>query len=97
MAVIQYALGDFIWKTADSKLIAYTQNLINSLYPTANILVNGIWSEKLSNYIIKFKQVNRGASVLFYDDVLDKLTEEAMTTQYVKTFNRDFNELFTEW
>lgn len=92
----QYIFGDFIWKTADSKLIAYAQNLINSLFPTAVLTPDGIWSDSLSNYVRRFKEAY-GINSLFDDDVIDKSTEELMTTMYKRTFNRDFNLLFNEW
>ncbi len=92
----QYILGDFIWKTSDSKLIAYAQNLINALFPNAVLTSDGIWKDSLSEYITKFKETY-GINSLFDDDVIDKTTEELMTTMYKRTFNRDFNELFNQW
>lgn len=92
----QYILGDFIWRTADSKLIAYAQNLVNALYPTALLRPDGVWSDNLSSFVQDFK-TNYGIISLFDDDVIDKSTEELMTTLYKRTFDRDPNELFNEW
>jgi len=92
----QYILGNFIWKTSDSKLIAYAQNLINALFPNAVLTSDGIWKDSLSKYVTKFKETY-GINSLFDDDVIDKTTEELMTTMYKRTFNRDFNELFNQW
>lgn len=94
--LVQYLFGDFIWRTSDSKLIAYSQNLINALYPTATLKADGIWSDYLGDFIKKFKQV-AGVFSIFDDDVIDKSTEEIMITQYKRTFNRDPNNLFNEW
>lgn len=94
--LVQYLLGDFIWRTSDSKLIAYAQNLINALYPTAVLKPDGIWSEYLGNFIKQFKEA-AGIYSIFDDDVIDKSTEELMITQYKRTFNRDPNLLFNEW
>lgn len=95
--LIQYLLGDFIWKTADSKLIAYAQNLINALFNT-NIIPDGMWSDELSKHIKTFKHNNNVQSI-FDDDVIDKYTEKLMTTEYKRiTFNSgDPNSLFNEW
>lgn len=93
----QYVLGDFIWKTADSKLIAYAQNLINSLFPAAVLVPDGVWTDSLSEYVRKFKAAY-GINSLFDDDVIDKTTEELMTTMYKRiSNNRDPNLLFNEW
>lgn len=92
----QYIFGDFIWKTSDSKLIAYAQNLINSLFPSAVLTPDGIWTDSLSDYIRKFKS-EYGINSLFDDDVIDKSTEELMTTLYKRTYNLDPNNLFNEW
>ena len=95
--LIQYIFGDFIWKTSDSKLITYAQNLINALFPSAVLIPDGVWSDSLSEYVRKFKE-NYSINSLFDDDVIDKATEELMTTMYKRTFlNRDPNDLFKEW
>lgn len=94
--LIQYLLGDFIWITSDSKLIAYVQNLINALF-TSDIKSDGIWSNELSQYIKIFKEAYNVQSI-FDDDVIDKFTEELMTTEYKRiTNNSDPNKLFNEW
>ena len=96
--LVQYILGDFIWKTADYKLITYAQNLINKLYEKANLTPNGVWSDRLSEYIIDFKKNNSNSDTLYIDDVLDKATEEIMTTMYKRALNNaDPNFLFSEW
>lgn len=94
---VQYFFGDFIWKTSDSKLIAYIQNLINTLYKNAHIIVNGVWSDELAQFITRFKQSS--SSSIYNDDVVDKITEEAMLHTYSSYYkNLDPNEeLFTEW
>lgn len=96
--LIQYILGDFIWKTSDSKLIAYAQNLLNSLFTGSELIADGVWSNTVSNLVTKFKLGSDDVSV-FDDDVIDKVTEEAMITQYKLLTNYlDPNEyLFNEW
>lgn len=95
-SLIQYLLGDFIWRTSDSKLIAYSQNLINALFTNAQLKPNGIWSDALSSLITRYK-TNAEIS-LFDDDVIDKATEEAMLTEYNIVYGLDPNEeLFSEW
>lgn len=95
--LIQYILGDFIWKTSDSKLIAYLQNLINTIFGNSQLKSNGIWSENLSELIIKFKTDNN--KTIFEDDVVDKETEKLMLNEYARiTNNLDPNEnCFNEW
>ena len=95
-AIVQYVLGDFIWKTSDSKLIAYAQNLVNALFPDAMLIANGVWSDELSNYVIKFKKLYN-IDVVFDDDVIDKSTEYIMINQYKTAYNKDPNLLFNEW
>ena len=95
-SLIQFLFGDFIWKTSDSKLIAYSQNLINYLYGNAQLTANGVWSDSLSNLITRYKTGN--IESYFDDDVIDKTTEEAMIAQYKRGTNLDPNEqLFNEW
>lgn len=94
----QYLLGDFIWKTSDSKLIAYAQNLINRLFNSANLKNDGVWTEELSNYIRQYKQ-NKSEELLiaFDDDIIDKITEEALISDYKREYNSDPNYLFNDW
>lgn len=96
---IQYILGDFIWKTSDSKLIAYAQNLINAIDNNANLIPNGIWSEDLSKYIKKSKSTDNENISLFDDDVLDKNTENILVSKFNEKYKDiDYNEqLFNEW
>ena len=94
----QYVLGDFIWKTSDSKLVAYAQNLINSLFTNAQIISNGIWSKQLSELITRYKMNNKSLISAFGDDVIDKITEENMLTEYKQVTGQDPNVyLFNEW
>lgn len=94
--LIQLLLGDFIWRTSDSKLIAYLQNLINALFTNAQLKPNGVWSDELSSLITRFKTGSFEA--VFMDDVVDKATEEAMITRYKLMYNLDPNEeLFNQW
>lgn len=96
--LIQYILGDFIWITSDSKLIAYAQNLINALYSNNDLTVNGVWSTELSNLISNYKE-QLSSVTYFSDDVIDKQTENYMIQAYKQMFpNTDPNEsLFKEW
>ena len=94
--LIQYLLGDFIWKTSDSKLIAYAQNLINTLFTNAQLKPNGVWSNELSELVIRYK--TGSPTEMFNDDVIDKSVEESMLNQYKLIYNLDPNEeLFNEW
>lgn len=95
----QYLLGDFIWKTSDSKLIAYLQNLINTLYNNSGLISSGVWSDKLSLFVAKYKSNSDSlSSIIFDDDVVDKNTEELMLSEYKLITNLDPNEeLFNEW
>lgn len=98
----QYLFGDFIWKTSDSKLIAYAQNLVNTLFSLSesNLLVsNGIWSTKLSELIRQYKKDKSiDVDAAFDDDVIDKATEEIMVAEYKQRTNLDPNEnLFNQW
>lgn len=95
LSLLQYLLGDFIWKTADSKLIAYAQNLINAVLDS-NLTSNGVWSEELSNLITNYKKQK---DTLYIDDVLDKKTEEYLLNDFIK-INPDVDSnlvLFNEW
>lgn len=92
----QYLFGDFIWRTSDSKLIAYVQNLVNSLYGNSQLVSNGVWSDALSSLITKYK--TNTESTFFDDDVIDKATEEAMLAEYKLNTGLDPNEeLFNQW
>lgn len=92
----QYCFGDFIWKTSDSKLIVYAQNLVNYIY-SANLKTNGVWSNELSEYIKQFKK-DYNKDYLINDDVLDKGTEQLMLFKYQQNTGLDSNEyLFKEW
>lgn len=95
----QYILGNFIWKSSDSKLIAYAQNLMNTLYGNANLVANGVWSDELSNLIVKYKKNNKSYISMFDDDVLDISTEIIMINEYKLLYiDLDPNEqLFNEW
>lgn len=94
LVLFQHLLGDFIWKTSDSKLIAYAQNLINIAY-NKSFMSNGVWSDSFSSIIRMYKK-SKGLNV---DDVLDKETEEYLLADFrLKMPNSDPNEvLFNEW
>lgn len=95
--LIQYLLGDFIWRTTDSKIIAYAQNLLNTIFDNSQLVANGVWSDDMSLLVARFKT---GAyNEFFDDDVIDKATEEEMIYQYKQiTGHLDPNEqLFNEW
>ena len=94
LVLFQYLLGDFIWKTSDSKLIAYAQNLINIAY-NKSFMSNGVWSDSFGSIIRMYKK-SKGLNV---DDVLDKETEEYLLADFrLKMPNSDPNEvLFNEW
>ena len=96
--LIQYLLGDFIWITSDSKLIAYAQNLMNKLYTNTNITINGVWSNELSDLVTKYK-IGLSSVLSFSDDVIDKQTENYMIQAFKQMYpNVDPNEkLFKEW
>lgn len=102
--MIQYFFGDFIWRTSDSKLIAYLQQLLNtilSLTDNKNMIANGVWSDTLSNYVIEYKKEKtelKQLATAYIDDVVDKITEELMISDYkIMTNNSDPNLLFCEW
>lgn len=96
----QYLLGNFIWKTSDFKLISYAQNLIRAMYNDeyTGIVVDGVWSDLLSDYIRRYKRENNIQAV-FDDDVLDKTTERLMLFEYGRrNYGSDPNvDLFKEW
>lgn len=100
--LIRYVLGDFIWLTSDSKLIAYAQNLINAYAQEKITVSDGVWNDNLSNYIKNFKSKSNIVT-LFDDDVLDIITEELIVTLYKnREHNRynvdvDTNKFFNEW
>lgn len=93
----QYLFGDFIWRTSDSKLIAYAQNLLNSIYGNTQLLHNGIWSDTMSNLIMRFRGANNNS--IFDDDVISKSVEIDMLFKYKQYHpNLDPNEeLFNQW
>lgn len=99
-SISQYLLGNFIWKTADYKLISYLQNLVKTIFSDeqTGIITDGCWSDKLSKYVRKFKQENV-ATAVFDDDVVDKATEELMLFKF-KSLNTGLDPniyLFKEW
>lgn len=95
--LIRFLLGDFIWKTSDSKLIAFAQNLINALFVNSQLTPNGVWSDNVSNLVARYK-TNSGDSSIFDDDVIDKQTEIAMLSEYKIIQKLDPNEeLWNEW
>lgn len=95
--LIQYVLGDFIWRTTDSKIIGYAQNLLNTLYGNALLNPNGVWSSDMSELVTRYK--TNFTDTLFDDDVINKETEEAMLTDYrIRYPDLDANEeLFNRW
>lgn len=94
----QYILGNFIWKTSDSKLIAYAQNLINTLFGNTQLISNGVWSDDLSVLVSRYKTNSNTTFSIFDDDVIDISTEINMINDYKLIFNLDPNEeLFNEW
>lgn len=101
ITVQQFVLGDFIWKTSDSKLIAYAQNLVNATINNKKLISDGIWNNELSDVITLYKTTSttdRKTSI-FDDDVLDKNTEIELLDIYNKLYpDLDYNEqLFNEW
>lgn len=95
--LVQFLLGDFIWKTSDSKLIAFAQNLVNALFINSQLVPNGVWDDNMSLLVTRYK-TGSGNSSIFDDDVIDKETEIAMTSEYKTTLRLDPNEeLFNEW
>lgn len=93
----QYLFGDFIWKTSDSKLIAFAQNLVNYLFGNSQLVPNGVWSDELSVLVTRYKTGSE-ASLLLDDDVIDMITEEAMVNEFKNITGLDPNEeLFNEW
>lgn len=99
-AVGQYILGDFIWRTSDYKLISYAQNLTKALFDGeyTGIITDGVWSDKLSSYIKKYKDEHNIVAI-FDDDVIDMTTEQIMLFDYKrKNSGSDPNvDLFKEW
>lgn len=95
--LIRFLFGDFIWKTSDSKLIAYAQNLINALFTNSQLTPNGVWDDNMSLLVTRYKN-NSDDTSIFDDDVIDKITEIAMTSEYRNVQRLDPNEeLFNEW
>ena len=95
--LIRFLLGDFIWKTSDSKLIAFAQNIINALFVNSQLTPNGVWSDNMSSLVARYK-TNSGDSSIFDDDVIDKQTEIAMLSKYKIIQKLDPNEeLWNEW
>lgn len=93
----QYLFGDFIWKTSDSKLIAFAQNLVNYLFGNSQLIPNGVWSDELSALVTRYKTGSE-TSLLLDDDVIDMITEEAMVNEFKNITGLDPNEeLFNEW
>ena len=95
--LIRFLFGDFIWRTSDSKLIAFAQNLINALFVNSQLIPNGVWDDSMSNLVARYK-TNSGDSSIFDDDVIDKQTEIAMLSEYKIIQRLDPNEeLWNEW
>lgn len=96
--LIQYLLGDFIWKTTDSKIIGYAQHLVDKIYGSELILSNGIWTDDMSRLVNQYKKGDE-LSLFDDDDVLDKDTESSMISEYKRRFiGKDPNEeLFNYW
>lgn len=96
---VQYILGNFIWRTSDSKLIAYSQNLMNALFANSDLVANGVWSDALSTLVVRYKKNSDDIITLFDDDVIDINTEIKMIHDYKNMFlDLDPNEqLFNEW
>lgn len=98
--LIQFIFGDFIWKTADSKLIAYIQNLVRSLDMSNLDVSNGIWSDDLEKAITDYKENNASLNnnIVFYDGVVNKDIELTMINSFkLKNNNENPNNLFNQW
>lgn len=94
--LLQLLFGDFIWKTSDSKLIAYAQNLVKTTIQedTSSIKTNGIWTTELSNVVKQFKsKLEPSIATIYNDDVIDKITETALLDVFKKSNDLDPNNV----